>query len=241
MTTKPRRLLEEVRARLGIIAGLIGALWVVQIVNALLGGALTQLGVHPRTISGLWGILLAPFIHVGFAHLIANTIPLTVLAALVSLRRKRDVLFVGLASALVGGLGTWLVAPSATVHVGASILVFGYLGYLIARGLVERRVLPVLGSLAVLFLYGGALRGILPLEAGVSWQGHLFGLIGGILAARAMRTPPAQAARPEPRARIGAPSPGATSDESARAEAEATEEQSEVERELAEKRRRLRQ
>ena len=239
MTTPANRLLSEIRARFALLAGLIGTLWVVQLVNALLGGALTQLGVHPRTVSGLWGILLAPFIHVGFAHLIANTIPLAVLGALVTLRRKRDLLLVGLVSALVGGLGIWLIAPSATVHVGASILVFGYLGYLLARGLVERKVLPILGSLAVLFLYGGALRGILPLEVGVSWQGHLFGLVGGALAAWLMRSAPAPAPAAK-RTRIAA-SADRGGDLAARAEAEAADEQDAIERELAAKRRQMRE
>jgi membrane associated rhomboid family serine protease len=185
-----RELVAEVKAQGVILGGFIGLLWLIQIVNAALGGALVGLGIHPRTLAGLWGILFAPFVHGSFAHLIANTVPLAVLGWLVMLRRKRDLFTVSVMSALVGGLGTWLIAPALTVHVGASILIFGYLGYLLARGIFERRFWPIVGSVIVFFLYGGALWGVLPGAIGISWQGHLFGLLGGILAARALRDAP---------------------------------------------------
>jgi membrane associated rhomboid family serine protease len=201
-----RELVTEMKAHAMILGGFAGLLWLIQIVNAVVfGGALANFGVEPRTISGLFGILLAPFLHASFAHLIANTVPLVVLGWFVMLRRKRDLLTVSLISGLVGGLGTWLIAPALTVHIGASVLIFGYLGYLLARGIFERRFWPILGSIAVFFLYGTALFGVLPGQIGISWQGHLFGLIGGILAARWMRTPEvgAAAARPIPaRSRI---------------------------------------
>src|SRR5262249_12423638 len=129
-------------------------------------------------------------IHLNFAHLIANTVPLLVLGWFVMLRRKRDLFTVSALSALVGGLGIWLIAPALSVHVGASVLIFGYLGYLPSRGFLERRFWPIVGSLVVFFLYGGALTGVLPGTIGVSWQGHLFGLLGGVLAARLLGTPP---------------------------------------------------
>ncbi len=167
-----------------ILAGFIGLLWFVQFVNMLTGGALVGLGVHPRSVAGLVGILFAPFIHVNLAHIMSNTLPLAVLGWFVMLRRKRDLFYVSALSALVGGLGTWLIGAPDSVHVGASVLVFGYLGYLLVRGVLERKVWPILGSLAVFLLYGGALFGVLPGTPGVSWQGHLFGLAGGVLAAR---------------------------------------------------------
>jgi membrane associated rhomboid family serine protease len=187
----------------------VGLLWLIQIVNAFVfGGALVGLGVVPRTLAGLWGILFAPFIHVGFAHLIANTVPLAVLGWFVMLRRKRDLLTVSVISALVGGLGTWLIGPALSVHVGASVLIFGYLGYLLSRGVFERRLWPIVGSVLTFFLYGGALFGVLPGAIGISWQAHLFGLIGGILAARFLRRPggsPLTVAAPSPlRRRIAA-------------------------------------
>jgi membrane associated rhomboid family serine protease len=189
--TSAKDLWTEIREQARILGGFVGLLWVVHIVNAIVfQGRLAALGVHPRTLSGLAGILFAPFLHASFAHLAANTVPLVVLGALVMQRRKRDLAIVSVISAIVGGLGIWLIGGAATVHIGASILVFGYLGYLLLRGIFERRVWPILGSIAVFFLYGGALWGVLPGQAGVSWQGHLFGLIGGILAARLLRTPP---------------------------------------------------
>lgn len=184
-----RALVHEAKAHVRILGGFIGLLWLIQILNSVLfAGGLANLGIQPRSIAGLWGILFAPFIHGSFAHLIANTIPLAVLGWLVMLRKKRDLVTVSVFSALVGGLGTWLIAPALTVHVGASILIFGYLGYLLFRGIFERRFWPIVGSIVTFFLYGGALFGVMPGQVGISWQGHLFGLIGGILAARALRT-----------------------------------------------------
>jgi membrane associated rhomboid family serine protease len=181
-------LVTEAKAQALILGGFAGLLWLIQILNAFVfGGALVGLGVVPRTLAGLWGVLFAPFIHGSFTHLIANTVPLVVLGWLVMLRRKRDLFTVSLISALVGGLGTWLIAPALSVTVGASVLVFGYLGYLLSRGIFERRFWPIAGSLLVFFLYGGALFGVLPGAIGISWQAHLFGLLGGVLAARMMR------------------------------------------------------
>jgi membrane associated rhomboid family serine protease len=179
----------EAKAHGKILGGFVGLLWLIQILNRVIfNGGLANLGIHPRSLDGLWGILLAPFIHVSFAHLIANTVPLVVLGWFVMLRQKRDLITVSVLAALVGGLGTWLIAPALTVHVGASILIFGYLGYLLFRGIFERRFWPIVGSIVTFFLYGGALFGVMPGQIGVSWQGHLFGLIGGILAARLLRT-----------------------------------------------------
>lgn len=194
-----RDLWTEIRAQARVLGGFVGVLWAIHIVNAIIfQGGLVALGIHPRSLGGLFGIFFAPFLHGSFAHISANTVPLVVLGALVMQRRKRDLLTVSVLSALVGGLGTWLIAPSASVHVGASILIFGYLGYLLLRGVFERRVWPIVGSVVAFFLYGGALWGVLPGQVGISWQGHLFGLIGGILAARLLRNTP-QAVSQTPR------------------------------------------
>jgi membrane associated rhomboid family serine protease len=186
--TARHELASELQTQGKILGGFVGLLWLIQIVNAIVfGGALVRFGVEPRTLHGLVGILFAPLLHGSFAHLIANTVPLLVLGWFVMLRRKRDLLTVGLLSALVGGLGTWLIAPALSVHIGASVLVFGLLGYLLARGVFERRFWPIVGSVVTFFLYGGALFGVLPGQLGISWQGHLFGLLGGILAARLLQ------------------------------------------------------
>lgn len=180
-----RALSSELISHGKLLGGFVGFLWVVELVNAFVfGGALSNLGIHPRSVFGLFGILLAPLLHGSIAHLVGNTLPLLVLGWFVMLRRKRDFLYVSLLSTLVGGLGTWLIAPGNTVHVGASILIFGYLGHLLSRGIFERRFWPIVGSVIVFFLYGGALFGVLPGQEGISWQGHLFGFLGGVLAAR---------------------------------------------------------
>jgi membrane associated rhomboid family serine protease len=193
-------LVTEAKAHAKILGGFVGLLWLIQIVNSLIfQGGLVGLGIHPRSFAGLVGILFAPFIHANFAHLIANTIPLAVLGWFVMLRQKRDLISVSVLAALVGGLGTWLIAPALSVHIGASILIFGYLGYLLFRGIFERRFWPIVGSIVTFFLYGGALFGVVPGTVGVSWQGHLFGLLGGILAARLLAAKqPAPAATKAP-------------------------------------------
>jgi membrane associated rhomboid family serine protease len=185
-------LVVEAKAHAKILGGFVGLLWLIQIVNAVIfHGHLTNLGIQPRSLDGLSGILFAPFLHANFAHLIANTVPLAVLGWFVMLRQKRDLLTVSVLAGLVGGLGTWLTAGAGTVTIGASILIFGYLGYLLFRGIFERRFWPIVGSLVTFFLYGGALAGIVPGAVGVSWQGHLFGLLGGIIAARLLTRKPA--------------------------------------------------
>lgn len=171
------------------LGGMVGSMWVLEIVDKILGGALDQYGVVPRTLVGLRGILFAPFLHGGFAHLMSNTVPLLVLGLIIMLRRKRDLAYVSVLSGLVGGAGIWLIGASNSVHLGASILVFGYLGYLLSRGIFERRFWPIVGSVVVFFLYGGALFGVLPGQAGISWEGHLFGFLGGILSAKLMAAP----------------------------------------------------
>ena len=124
-TTLTTKVVTEAKSHAAILSTFVGSLWIIQVVNAISGGALTGFGIHPRTWTGLLGILFAPFLHANFAHLIANTVPLLVLGWFVMLRRKRDLFSVSAISAVVGGLGTWLIAPSGTVHIGASILIFG--------------------------------------------------------------------------------------------------------------------
>jgi membrane associated rhomboid family serine protease len=169
-----------------LLAGIVALLWVIEGVDAMLGQALDVYGVIPRSIIGLRGILFAPFLHGSFVHLMANTIPLVVLGWLIMLRETRDFFVVGAVSAVAAGLGTWLIAPAHSVHIGASGVIFGFLGYLLARGWFERKPLSVALAVIVGVLYGGAIFGILPGQIGISWQGHLFGLLGGILAARLM-------------------------------------------------------
>jgi membrane associated rhomboid family serine protease len=139
--------------------------------------------VQPQQRAGLLGILFAPLLHVGWGHLAANTLPLLLLGFLILLSGVSQWLEVTAIVWFMGGLGTWLVAPPNTVHLGASVLVFGWLVHLILRGFFTRRVGQIVLGLVVLFMYGGVLWGVLPGQPGISWQGHLFGAVGGGLAA----------------------------------------------------------
>jgi membrane associated rhomboid family serine protease len=185
---------QEIQAQVLILGAFVGVMWVLEFIDIPLGGTrgfcsgLNQFGIFPRQISGLRGIVFAPFLHGGFAHLIANTIPFVTLGWLVMLRRTIDFFWVTAIAMFVGGLGTWLFgAPGC--HIGASGVIFGYLGYLISRGYFERKILSVIFSLIVLVLYGGLLWGILPTRIGISWEGHLFGFLGGVVAAKLLATP----------------------------------------------------
>jgi membrane associated rhomboid family serine protease len=178
----------EFKVRARVLAGLVGLMWLEEIADLVIfHGALDADGIRPRTEAGLWGILFAPFLHAGFAHLLANTVPLLVLGWLVLLRSLRDFLWVTAVAALLGGLGVWLFGGTDTVHVGASGLVFGYLGYHFLRGYWERSLSAILIAVVAGVLYGSALWGILPIRHGVSWESHLFGFTGGAAAASAHR------------------------------------------------------
>lgn len=146
-------------------------------------GGLDVFGIIPRNPIGLRGILFAPFLHGGLGHLIGNTVPFLVLGWLVMLRETSDFFVVSILSALVSGLGTWMFGATGT-HLGASGVIFGYLGYLLARGYFERSAFAIMMSLFVGALYGSLIWGILPLQQGISWEGHLFGFLGGILSAK---------------------------------------------------------
>lgn len=130
------------------------------------------------------GILFAPFIHGDFSHLIANTVPFLTLGWLVMLQRTSDFFTVTAWTMLVGGMGVWLLGAPRSVHIGASVLIFGYLGFLLLRGYFQRNVPSIFLSIVVALAYGSLIWGVLPSQPGISWQGHLFGFIGGAIAAR---------------------------------------------------------
>jgi membrane associated rhomboid family serine protease len=162
----------------------VGILWLLEIIDALLfRGALDGLGIIPRQVDGLRGIVFAPFLHGGWSHLFANTLPLLLFGFLVMLRYRRRFLFISIVIALVSGLGTWLIAPANTLHIGASGLIFGYFAFLIVNAWYERSLASVALALLVIVLYGGILWGVLPTGNSISWQGHFFGLVGGGVAA----------------------------------------------------------
>ena len=167
-----------------VVAALAGLMWVSEIVDTVLDHRLDQYGIEPRDPDGLIGVVTAPFLHAGFGHLFSNTLPFLVMGFAIAFGGALRVLAVTAVVAVVGGLGTWLVAPSGTDHIGASGIVFGYATYLVSRGFFNRSVLEIAVGLVVVAVWGGALLGSLLPEEGISWQGHLFGAVGGLVAAR---------------------------------------------------------
>ncbi|WP_327293232.1 rhomboid family intramembrane serine protease [Streptomyces sp. NBC_01198] len=166
-----------------LMVGWLALLWIIEGISALSGQRLDTFGITPRKGSELLDIVPAAFMHVGFAHLMSNSLPLLVLGFIAALRGIGRYLAVALTIVVISGLGVWLIAPAHTTTLGASGLIFGLFGYLLSRGFVDRRPLDVVVGLIVGVLYGSILWGVLPTADGVSWQAHLFGLIGGVVAA----------------------------------------------------------
>jgi membrane associated rhomboid family serine protease len=184
-----------VKQRIALVGGFVALLWAVEIVDYVLGGGLDGLGIRPRAISGLIGVPLAPLLHGGFGHLLANTTALIPLGLLVAARRRSDFVAVSLLTTFLGGAAVWLLARGGAVHIGASGLVFGYLGYLLALGWYERSPRAVVIALLVGGLYGGMVFGVLPGHPGVSWESHLFGFFAGGFAAKRLARPAYEHAR----------------------------------------------
>lgn len=158
-------------------------LYAIEFVDVVTDDRLQNNGIEPRTLDGLWGILFAPVLHADWAHLFANTVPLLVLGFLVLLSGiARGLAATGIIW-VVGGLGTWLTGGSYTNHIGASVLIFGLLAYLLVRGIFTRNVGQILLGIVVFVFYGSLLWGVFPSSPLVSWQGHLFGAVGGVVAA----------------------------------------------------------
>lgn len=180
-----RGIINELKTQVLILGGTIALMWVLEFFDLIVfQGRLDYFGIVPGSVIGLRGILFAPFLHGNFVHLAANTIPFVTLGWLIMLRETSDFFIVSAISTIVSGLGVWLFAPPNSIHIGASGVVFGYLGYLLFRGYFQRSLGSIVLSLFVGSLYGSMIWGILPTQIGISWQGHLFGFIGGAIAAR---------------------------------------------------------
>ncbi|PWU19556.1 MAG: rhomboid family intramembrane serine protease [Verrucomicrobia bacterium] len=185
-------LLVRLLGRFGPIIAITAVCWVAFVFNNLIGnGHLSSHGIIPRRISGLPGILWAPFLHGSFRHLLANTVPLLVLGGILCARSKAEFWLVTIGGILLGGSLTWLLARTAD-HIGASGLIFCFFGYLASLAYFRRTFGTLLLSVICVLGYGGILRGLLPISAAISWESHVAGLIAGIalgwLAARASRT-----------------------------------------------------
>jgi membrane associated rhomboid family serine protease len=162
---------------------MLAGMWILELLDQLSGNQLDQLGIHAREIDGMPEILTAPFLHAGWDHLMSNSLPFLVLGFLVLLSGLARWLVSSLIIIVISGMTAWLLTPVHTIILGASGLIFGWLTYLLARGLWSRRPAQVVIAVLVLLVYGGLIWGLLPGNAGISWQAHLGGAIGGVLAA----------------------------------------------------------
>lgn len=175
-----------------VIAAFTGLLYLSEAADTVLGGALDNAGIRPREMDGLDGVLWAPLLHASWQHLVANTVPVLVLGFLALAGGILQFVAVTAVVWVVGGLGTWLVG-APFIHLGASVLVFGWMAFLLVRGFYARSAGQITLAVMLFLLWGGMLWGVLPGTPGVSREGHLFGALGGLLAARlvagADRTP----------------------------------------------------
>ena len=172
---------DKMLQRFAPVLGLLAVIWVVALINLVTGSALVQFGIVPRTISGLIGVPLAPFLHFGLVHAFSNTLPLLILGGLLLVSNHSRFWYVTITAIVGGGLLTWLLARGAPhVHAGASGLLFAYFGYLVTRGIVERSVSALAVTGLVVLLYGGMIWGVLPTRPFVSFESHLFGFLVGI-------------------------------------------------------------
>jgi membrane associated rhomboid family serine protease len=173
---------------LAVVGLLFAVMWVSEIVDTFADHKLDEYGIEPRETDGLIGIVAAPFLHADFGHLISNTVPFVVMGILIALSGPVRLLAVTAIVGLVSGVGVWLVAQDNSNHIGASGIVFGYATYLMTRGFYNRSALEILVGVVIFALFGTALLGGLAPQDGISWQGHLFGAIGGVVAARLLMT-----------------------------------------------------
>ena len=178
-----KRLAASAFAALKIVVAVLAVMWLVEVIDAgILNDAWQKQGIQPRRQSGLDGIAFAPFLHVGFGHLIGNSVPFLILGGLVALRGPSAWVRVTLTIVILGGGLTWLLAGGGTNHVGASGIVFGYFGFLITAAVRERKFTSIVAAAITLLLYSGFVWGVVP-EEGISWEGHLFGAVAGGIAA----------------------------------------------------------
>jgi membrane associated rhomboid family serine protease len=171
------------------IIALVAACWVVFVLNSLIWhGDLNRHGIVPRHVDSLTGIIWSPFLHGSYQHITANTVPLLILGGIVCARGKGAFVVVTVGGILLGGGLTWLFARSAC-HIGASGLIFCYFGYIASLAWFNRTFGTLCLSVLCILGYGGIIKGILPTQAGISWEGHLAGLVAGIVLGSLMSKP----------------------------------------------------
>ncbi len=172
--------------RLKVILVLSAVLIAVQAINSITGNSLVHLGIMPRSLTGLRGIVFAPFLHGSIQHLLSNLLPFIVLSWLVASEGVRRYAWVAGLVCLLGGLLVWSFGRS-NIHVGASGLIFGLWAYLLARAWYQRSIACVMIALLVLAAYSGLVFGFVPV-AGVSFESHIAGALAGICVAWLMHS-----------------------------------------------------
>lgn len=165
---------------------IIALLWIVLLISWWMP-SINQFGIKPRTLDGLIGIAFSPLLHGNIAHLSANSLALFVLGLIFLGVEKARAGYIIVPIYFLSGLGTWAIGRAGTVHIGASGIIYGLLGYLIFIGIFRKSIRLILLSIALLVFYGGALWGLFPLLGNplISWEGHLSGFLSGIITARA--------------------------------------------------------
>ena len=166
-----------------LVPGLfVGLLWVIKIAEVVLEKDFSTGGVFPMEAKGLAGIFLGPLIHGDFGHLAANSIPLIVLGTGIFYFYNPIAIRVFLFIYLTSGMMLWLGGREG-YHIGASGLIYGFAAFLTLSGIIRKNIRLMAISLLVIFLYGGLVWGLLPIDPNVSWEGHLFGGIAGAVVA----------------------------------------------------------
>src|ERR1700743_2745083 len=192
--------LRKFRDALIVMGVFLGVIWLLQVVNWSDGYRLdSEFGILPEHLSRLPEIFTAPFLHFSWQHIEGNSVPLFVLGVLAAYRSVSRFLLASLIIAVTSGLAVWLFQSSNELTVGASGLIFGYFGYVLIRGFFDRSLVDIVVGLVAGVLYWTILQVAIPGTPGVSWIGHLGGLVGGVLAAWLLRTAPPLRRRAKPR------------------------------------------
>ena len=166
-----------------IVLAIVGLIWMVEVINIANDHSFYIYGILPRNIDGLKGIIFHPFIHGSLQHIILNTVPLFILGVFVAGDGRKSFLRVTVTIILLGGSLLWLFGRES-YHIGSSVLVFGYFGFILTNIFYKRTFISILISLVTLILYGGLIFGIFPINSFISWEGHLFGMIAGAYGAK---------------------------------------------------------
>ena len=169
----------DVKQKVVFISIITSIFLCVEIINLLSGYSLNAFGIRPRELGGLIGIFISPFLHGSVYHLISNIFPFVILGGFIVWQGISHFIKISLTIMIATGIMVWLFGPSLTIIVGASGVIFGYLGYLFGKAYIDRNITDILIAVAVLFMYGGMIFGIFPGIPGVSWESHLFGFISG--------------------------------------------------------------